>query len=75
VFREAGLVQTGRVAREKQRKQLVTSLVAIGVATVVVLGLIVMNFLAQKDDIAATTQSAWQLEAPERGPPGGTVAG
>jgi type VI secretion system protein ImpL len=75
VFREAGLVQTGRVAREKQRKQLVTSLVAIGVATLVVLGLIVMNFMAQRDDPAAATQTAWQVEAPERAPPGGKGIG
>ena len=74
VFREAGLVQTGRVAREKQRKQLVTSLVAIGVATVVVLGLIVMNFMAQRDDPASATQSAWQMEGPQRAPPGGSGA-
>ena len=75
VFREAGLVQTGRAAREKQRKQLVTSLVAIGVATVVVLGLIVMNFMAQRDDAASAARAAWQMEGPERAPPGGSGVG
>jgi type VI secretion system protein ImpL len=69
VFREAGLVQTGRAAREKQRKQLIGSLVAIGVATVVVLGLIVSNYLAERRDPAAGAQVSWQ--AAEHAPPGG----
>ena len=79
VFREAGLVQTGRIAREKQRKQLITSLAAIGVATVVVLGLIVMNYLAQKNDAAPGAQVSWQVEAPARptdhAPPGASRPG
>ena len=73
VFREAGLVQTGRAAREKQRKQLIGSLAAIAVATVVVLGLIVTNYLAQKRDTGAAAQVS-QLD--EHGPPGrGTDVG
>ena len=71
VFREAGLVQTGRIAREKQKRQLITSLVAIGVATVVVLGLIITNFMAQKREPDAATQVSMQLD----GPPGGAVSG
>ena len=70
VFREAGLVQTGRAAREKQRKQLVGSLAAIGVATVVLLGLIVMNYMAQKNEAAAVAQVSWQAAAPPHSPPG-----
>ena len=60
VFREAGLVQTGRVAREAQRKRLITSLVGIGVVTVVLLGLIVMNYMSSKRDPAPTAQVASQ---------------
>ena len=63
VFREAGLVQTGRAAREKQRKQLIGSLVAIGVATVVVLGLIVSNYLAERRDPAAGAQVSWRTDS------------
>ena len=72
VFREAGLVQTGRAAREKQRKQLIGGLAAIAVVTVVVLGLIVTNYLAQKRSSDPSAQVS-QLE--ERGPPGATRAG
>ena len=60
VFREAGLVQTGRAAREKQRRTLVTSLVAVGIATVVLLGLIVMNFMSSKNASADSAQVAVQ---------------
>ena len=60
IFREAGLVQTGRAAREKQRRTLVTSLVAVGIATVVLLGLIVMNFMSSKDPTAEAAQVASQ---------------
>ena len=70
VFREAGLVQTGRVAREQQRKQLITSLVGIGVVTVVLLGLIVMNYMAQKSDPAPAAQISWQASVPAQVPPG-----
>ena len=62
IFREAGLVQTGRAAREKQRRTLITSLVAVGIATVVLLGLIVMNFMASKDVSADTAQIAAQFD-------------
>ena len=75
MFREAGLVQTGRVAREKQRKQLVTSLAAIGVVTVVLLGLIVMNSMAQKDEAASAAQVSWQTATPDHGPPGESRSG
>ena len=64
VFREAGLVQTGRAAREAQRKQLITSLVGVAVVTVVLLGLIVMNYMAQKSDPAPAAQVASQVAAP-----------
>jgi len=60
IFREAGLVQTGRAARDKQRRTLVTSLVAVGIATVVLLGLIVMNFMSSRDPGAETAQVASQ---------------
>jgi len=60
IFREAGLVQTGRAAREKQRRTLVTSLVAVGIATVVLLGLIVMNFMSSKDPTTEAAQVASQ---------------
>ena len=62
IFREAGLVQTGRAAREKQRRTLVTSLVAVGIATVVLLGLIVTNFMNSKDASADTAQVAAQFD-------------
>jgi type VI secretion system protein ImpL len=48
VFREAGLVQTGRAAREKQRKQLIGSLAAIGIATLIVIGLMAMTMLGDR---------------------------
>ena len=48
VFREAGLVQTGRAAREKQRKQLIGSLAAIGIATLIVIGVMAMNMLSDR---------------------------
>ncbi len=60
IFREAGLVQTGRAAREKQRKTLVTSLVAVGIATLVLLGLIVMNFMNSRDASSDAAQVAVQ---------------
>ena len=79
VFREAGLVQTGRIAREQQRKRLITSLVGIAVVTVVVLGLIVMNYLARTSDGAAAAQVSWQVEAPapttDHAPPGESRSG
>ena len=79
VFREAGLVQTGRVAREAQRRQLITSLVGIGVVTVVLLGLIVMNYMAQKNDPAPAAQVSWQVGSPANAaasaPPGESRAG
>ena len=64
VFREAGLVQTGRAAREKQRRQLITSLAVVGLATVVAIGLMVMNYLKQGDAAAGTAQVSWQADAP-----------
>ena len=64
VFREAGLVQTGRIAREQQRKQLITSLVGVAVVTVVLLGLIVMNSMSSKNEAAPTAQVAVQTVAP-----------
>ena len=66
IFREAGLVQTGRAAREKQRRTLVTSLVAVGIATVVLLGLIVMNFMSSKDASADAAQVAQAASEGER---------
>jgi hypothetical protein len=50
---------------------LIGSLVAIGVATVVVLGLIVSNYLAERRDPAAGAQVSWQAGAPEHARPGG----
>jgi type VI secretion system protein ImpL len=58
VFREAGLVQTGRAAREKQRKQLIGSLAAIGVATLIVIGLMAMNMLSDKSGAGTGTEVA-----------------
>ncbi len=79
VFREAGLVQTGRIAREAQRKRLITSLVGIGVVTVVLLGLIVMNYMAQKRDLVPAAQVSWQVETPSnaaaQAPPGKSRTG
>ncbi|MFC4294341.1 type VI secretion system membrane subunit TssM [Novosphingobium tardum] len=43
VFREAGLVQTGRAAREKQRRQLIGALAAVAIFTVIGVVLIVMS--------------------------------
>jgi type VI secretion system protein ImpL len=68
VFREAGLVQTGRAAREKQRKQLIGGLAAIAVATVVLLGLVVSNYLAQKRDSNASAQVSLLHERSLPGP-------
>ena len=64
VFREAGLVQTGRIAREQQRKQLIASLVGVAVVTVVLLGLIVMNSMSSKNEAAPIAQVAVQTVAP-----------
>ncbi len=64
VFREAGLVQTGRVAREQQRKQLIGSLVGVAVVTVVLLGLIVMNYMSSKNEATPAALVAWHAASP-----------
>jgi type VI secretion system protein ImpL len=61
VFREAGLVQTGRAAREKQRRQLITSVGVVGAATVVALALMVMNYKAERDRHGSPAQVSWQV--------------
>jgi type VI secretion system protein ImpL len=68
VFRDAGLVQTGRAAREKQRRQLITSLGVVGLATLVAIGLMVMNYMKGRDG-AAPVQVSSQLESPAVGGP------
>jgi type VI secretion system protein ImpL len=62
VFREAGLVQTGRAAREKQRRQLITSLGVVGLATLLAIGLLVMNYMRSRDAQASPAEVTWQVE-------------
>ncbi|MET0251597.1 MAG: type VI secretion system membrane subunit TssM [Novosphingobium sp.] len=62
VFREAGLVQTGKAARERQRKQLIGALAAVGIATLLIIGLLAFTMLkgnrGQGAQVAMVTSAA-----------------